>query len=248
MSTSIASPKTIKRELPLRITVNKPINQIKAHGLLICGILSSVLYVAMNIFIPMQYSGYSSASQTVSELSAVDAPTRPLWVSLGIVYALLVVTFGWGIWKFSDRNRALRIVAGLILAYGVICLIWPFAPMHQREVLATTGGTLTDTIHIVLAITTVLLMVAAIGLGATAFGDRFGFYSIATIVILFVFGALTGVDGPWIEANLPTPWVGIWERINIGVFLLWIVMLAIILLRREKRPHSFDVKDAFTLN
>ena len=44
-------------------------------GLLMCGILSSLLYVAMNIFVPMQFEGYSYTSQTVSELSAIGAPT-----------------------------------------------------------------------------------------------------------------------------------------------------------------------------
>jgi len=33
-----------------------------------------------------------------------------------------------------------------------------------------------------------------------------------------------------VGADLSTPWVGIWERINIGVFLLWVVVLAITLL------------------
>ena len=51
--------------------------------LLVCGILSSLLYIAMNVFVPMQWDGYSSASQTVSELSAIGAPTRSLWAALG---------------------------------------------------------------------------------------------------------------------------------------------------------------------
>ncbi len=74
-------------------------------------------------------------------------------------------------------------------------------------------------------------MMLAIGFGAAAFGMRFRLYSIATLVILVVFGALTGMNGPRIAANLPTPWVGVWERINIGVFLLWVVALATALLR-----------------
>ena len=115
------------------------------------------------------------------------------------------------------------------MAYGVIGLAWP--PMHLREVLAAGGGTLTDTMHIVFAMVTVLLMLLAIGFGAAAFGKRFRLYSIATMVILFAFGALTIPDAPKIQANLPTPWIGVWERINIGVFLLWVVVLAIMLLR-----------------
>jgi hypothetical protein len=68
------------------------------------------------------------------------------------------------------------------------------------------------------------------GSGFAVFGKRFRLYSIATILILLVFGALTGLDAPRIEANLPTPWVGLWQRIVIWGFLLWVVVLAISLL------------------
>lgn len=205
--------------------------------LLVCGILSSLLYVAMNILGAMRYEGYSSASQTVSELSAIGAPTRPLWVLLGIAYTLLMTAFGWGVWESARRNPPLRVVGGLLIADGVIGLAWP--PMHQRAVLATGGGTLTDTLHIVWTMITVLLMLLAIGFGAAAFRKRFRLYSIATIVILFAFGALTGLDAPRIQANLPTPWAGVWERINISVFLLWVLVLAITLLRvRDTAPSD----------
>jgi hypothetical protein len=202
--------------------------------LLVCGIVSSLLYVAMNIFVAMRWEDYSSVSQTVSELSAIGAPTRPLWVLLGIVYTLLVTAFGWGVWRSARRNRPLRVVGGLIVAYGVVGLAWPLAPMHLRG----TESTLTDTMHILFATATVLLMLIAIGFGAAAFGKRFRLYSILTMVILFAFGVLTGLDGPRIAANLPTPWIGVWERINIGVFLVWIVVLAIAVLRVDRSRHG----------
>jgi hypothetical protein len=198
-------------------------------ALLLCGVLSSVLYIAMNVFVPMQWEGYGYASRTVSELSAIGAPTRSLWVPLGVAYTLLVAAFGWGVRASAGRNRSLRVAGGLLMVYGVIGLAWP--PMHLREVLAAGGGTLTDTMHIVFAMVTVLLMLLAMGFGAAAFESRFRLYSIATMVILAVCGALTVPDAPNIQANLPTPWVGVWERINIGVFLLWIVVLGITLLR-----------------
>ena len=194
--------------------------------LLVCGILSSLLYVAMNVFVPMQWEGYSVASQTVSELSAIGAPTRSLWALLGTIYTALVTLFGLGVWISAGRNRPLRIAGALVLAYGVIGLFWP--PMHLRG----SERSLTDTLHIAFAIVTVLLMMLAIGFGAAAFGKRFRRYSVATLVILVACGALTGLDGPRIAANLPTPWVGVWERINIGVFLLWVVVVAIALLHR----------------
>jgi len=208
------------------------------RALLVCGILSSVLYVAMTFLVAMQWEGYSSAAQTISELSAIDAPTRSLWVWPGAFYTVLVTAFGWGVWMSAGRTRALRAVGRLIVIYGALGLVWPFAPMHLREVLAAGGGTLSDTIHIVLGAVTVVLMLLAMTFGATAFGRWFRLYSIASLVVLMAGGALTFRDAPRIGANLPTPWIGLWERINVGVFLLWVVVLAVALWRTDHTAVS----------
>jgi amino acid transporter len=112
--------------------------------------------------------------------------------------------------------------------------------MHLREALAAGGGTLSDTVHIALASVTVVLMLLAMAFGAAALGKRFRIYSIANLVILGLFGALTFLDAPRVAANLPTPWIGVWERINIGVFLLWVVVLAAALLRSRQAASASD--------
>jgi len=86
---------------------------------------------------------------------------------------------------------------------------------------------------------TVFLMMLSIGFSAAAFGKRFRIYSIVTAIILLFFGALTGMQSPALEANMPTPWMGVWERICIGAFLLWMVVLALIQLREvsSDREH-----------
>jgi uncharacterized protein DUF998 len=139
-------------------------------ALLVCGILSSLLYLAMIVFVPMLWDGYSTFSQSVSELSAIDAPTRPLWILLGAVYTVLVIAFGWGVWRSAGRTWTLRIVGGLLIAHAIFALAWP--PMHQRAVLAANGGTLTDTLHLVWAMVVILLMMLEIGFGAASFGKR----------------------------------------------------------------------------
>ena len=214
---------------------------MRRKPLLACGVAASVLYIAMNVFVPMQWEAYHSFSQTISELSAVDAPTRPLWVPLGIVYTLLVAAFGLGVWKSAYRNRRLRVVGGLFVASGLIGLGW--MPMHQRPVLAAGGGTLSDTMHIVWAVVTVALMMFQIGFAAAAFGTRFRRYSIATMVVLSVFGALTFRSAPGVAANLPTPWLGVWERINVLGFMLWQAVLSMVLLRHEIAPSQHGIAE-----
>ncbi|MGE5109076.1 MAG: DUF998 domain-containing protein [Sphingobacteriales bacterium] len=200
--------------------------------LLICGILSSILYVGIDILAAVQWADYSYTSQTVSEMFAIDAPTRTLVVPLFITYALLVYAFGLGVWLSAGRSLALRFVAVGIVGKEVLGLaVTLFAPIHLRGI----EGTLSDTMHGILTIAGVLFILLAVGFGSAAFGTRFRIYSIVTILLLVVFGIMTGLDQPQLAPNLPTPWMGIYERITIYSYMLWVAVLAIMLLHTGKK-------------
>lgn len=85
---------------------------------------------------------------------------------------------------------------------------------------------------------TLLFMMIMMGLGAAALEIRFRIYTIATWIVFIVIGVLTGMEPPGIEANLPTPHIGLWERINIGAFMMWIIVLAVVLLYEKNIPGS----------
>jgi len=216
--------------IPLIILKNDSPDMLRS--LMICGILSSVWYFAINIIVPMHYEGYSLASLTVSELSAIGAPTRLLWVLVVIFYPLLFVAFGFGILKSAGNNSRLRIVGILVIAYCFFNLYWP--PMHMRGI----EPSLTDVMHIVWASITVLLFMFIMGFGAASFGKQFRNFTIISMILLMIFGALTGRESPNIPVNGPTPMIGIWERINIGIFLIWIIALATMLMQRVKTNKS----------
>jgi hypothetical protein len=200
-------------------------------NLLVCGILSSFWYLAINITAPMHYPGYSVVTQTVSELSAINAPTRIFWVLLSIGYPLLFASFGWGVLASAGKNRVLHMAGSLMIIYAVLNFYWP--PMHQREVIAADRGTLTDTLHIVWAMMTLLFMMLIMGFGAAALGKKFRVFTAATFLVFVLFGMLIGKEAPNIQANLSTPYIGIWERINIAAFMLWVAVFSTVLLRRK---------------
>ena len=204
--------------------------------LLVCGLLSSLLYAAMLAFVPSWWDGYSSAAQTVSELSAIGAPTRPLWVPLGVAWTLLFAAFGFGVRAAAGASRALRVAGAAIVVHGLLGLFWP--PMHLRG----AGFTLTDALHIVWTAATGVLMLVAMGFAATARGRGFRLHSVATMTILVGTGAMTALDAPRIAAGLPTPWVGLWERIGIAAFLVWTAALAVALL--AERPAAMPAEGA----
>lgn len=205
--------------------------------LLACGVVSTLLYIALMTVVG--YPGYNPISQTVSELSAIGAPSRPLAGALTVVFDLLTLAFALGVWLSAGRQRLLRIVAALMLTSAVFDLsLGPFAAMHQRDVLAAGQGTLSDELHKLLGAVDVLFMLLFMGIGAAALGRRFRLYTVASIVVLVAFGAVMTMQSPGIQADLPTPYVGLTERIMIAAAMLWRAVLASTLLRARATTDS----------
>ena len=220
-------PKTIqdRKELQAQKRVRKV--------LLIFGILYSLLSVGTEILAGMLWKGYSFTSQAISELSAIGAPTRPLLVLTGIVYLFLLIAFGLGVLGSAGQNRALSVTGGLLIGIGLVGMAWTLFPMHQGEPVSSPANTM----HAIFAGVQVLLILMSIGFGAIAYRNWFRFYSIGTLLILLV----AGIVAFWMAApGQPSPPLsfGIVERINVYGYLLWVAVLAVILLREEKREGA----------
>jgi Protein of unknown function (DUF998) len=195
--------------------------------LLTCGILSSLLRVATDILAAMWYPGYSYIDQTMSQLAAIGAPTRPLQVALLAVYGALVIAFGIGVWGSADRKRSLRITGILLVLFGALGLVeLPF----PQTAMQLSGGLADQTIHIIVTSGAILLLVPFIAFGAAAQGWGFRLYSIATILTLLVFGALAGMQAPQ-AVQFSAPWMGVEERVSYYSYLLWILVFAVVRLR-----------------
>jgi len=202
------------------------------RALLASGIIASLIYVAANLISPMYFPGYDWMSQTVSELSAIGAPSRVIWLAFIFPFGVFVTLFGLGVWAEADGKRSLRIVGGALVVHGVVGLSWP--PMHLRG----SEFTLTDALHIAFTAVTVPLMVIQMSFGAVAFGLGFRVYTVLSIVVLLGFGIITGVQSPNIASNLPTPYIGVWERMSIAAYMLWLAVFAISLLVNERRSKG----------
>ena len=214
----------------------EPVRRIDWRAiLLVCAMLSAPLYIAMDLTSALLYDGYNYKDQTISELSAIGAPTRPFWIPLGFAYSGLLIAGAIGIWKSAGHSRGLMIIAVLVGIVGILGYVgWPFAPMHQREVLAAGGGTTSDTMHLILGGINTVLFFLMLALGALAMGKNFRLYSIATILLMVIFGTLMGLETADVADNEPTPWLGIWERLAVESPMVWITVLAAVLLYRMR--------------
>jgi hypothetical protein len=204
--------------------------------LLICGIASSVLYVASDILISWWDPNYSYRDQSFSELLAPGSPTRPVMlVLLAIPYGVLVTAFGVGVWASAGRRRAGRIAGALLVGYAVIGAVGGvFLSAPTRETLEAGEETWRNNLHIPATAVMILSILLAMGFGSTLLGRRFRYFSYAMILAILAFGVLAGLQADRVAANQPTPWLGIVERGNVYAIMLWVAVLALGLLRAQK--------------
>jgi hypothetical protein len=206
--------------------------------LLLCGVLSSIAYVAADLLSAIFFPGYHSfTSRAISELMASGAPTErlvdPIYL---LVFNPLLVAFGVGVWVSPGPRRLMRLTGGLIIGSALLGFTGP--TLFEMNVRGGGGAPRADLLHIAVTGLLSLIIMVFMGVGAFVRGPRFRWYSLASIAVMLVFGALTGVASQAMAAGQPTPWMGLLERICIGAYLLWVAVLAITLLRptRSERP------------
>ena len=129
----------------------------------------------------------------------------------------------------SEHRRRVHIVGGLLFAYAAIGFLGP--TVGEMNVRGSGGDPAADVRHAALTGVIVLFILASVGVAASIRGRVFRLYSFATMVSMVVSGVLTACMMPAVGTREPTPWLGAIERISIGAFLLWVVVLAISLLR-----------------
>ena len=196
--------------------------------LLACGIVGPVLFVGMDWMASFWlYPGYDITAQQVSELSAIGAPSRAFWMVMGFPHAALTLAFAYGVWRASAGRWSLMVTAALLALFALNSFLWGWvAPMHMRGVAFTA----TDTLHIGFTIVAVLLMVGFMTIGARPFGGRFRWFSGVTVAAMLICGGIVGTQVPAIAQGLPTPWMGLVERVSVYAPSLWMAVLALVLM------------------
>jgi hypothetical membrane protein len=223
----------MKRSTEMPTTGEPARDSVLLKVLLACGVISPLVYVATEILASSRWEGYDWTARMVSDLLAVSAPTRSFIVVPMVVYNLLILAFGIGVW-LRGWNRPLRVAGALFIVYGVVSMLGLFVfPLNYE---ARGAGA---TMHQVVTFLLILLMFLFIGFAAAGSGRAFRLYSVLTVAIIVVGAILSGMQIPRIEAGLPTPGLGVFERLNIYSMLLWVAVFGVSLLRgRSRAVHS----------
>ena len=193
-----------------------------------CGIAAPVLYVVTAIVgAALRPDDYSHMVNAISELLSNGAPNKAILDVVFNIYNALLLAFAIGAY-FALKNfpRITRVALGILIGIQILSFSWGFFPMDPLGAEATFAGTMHNVLGGVVALATIV-MPLLMGLGTRRLDGfkRYATYSFISSAIIFVSG-LTGV----ILAGQGIQLFGLFERITIGSYEVWIFVTAMRLL------------------
>jgi Protein of unknown function (DUF998) len=204
---------------------------------LLCGIASPALYLIAVVLGGLLTPGYSHVAQPVSDLIATGAPAKSLLDPLFAVYNLVTLGFGLALYQQARGNPQPRGgLAGTLAAlslvaegfFGFVTLFFPEDAGGLGTAISSTGM-----LHIVFAglssLTSMLtLLLAGFWFHRSPNLRGYSLYSFISVAAVFVTGGLAALS----VAN-GSPIGGLLERLTIGGFLQWLLVIAWVLYSSE---------------
>lgn len=198
--------------------------------LICCGIAAPVLYVITAIVGAALRNDYSHIVNAISELISNGAPNKAILDVVFNIYNTLLLAFSIGAYSaLKNSPRICRVSMGLLIGIQILSFSWGFFPMDPLGAETTFAGTMHNILGGIVALATII-MPLLMGLGLQRMDGFQGYakYSFISSAIIFVSG-LTGV----ILAGQGVHLFGLFERITIGTYELWIFVTALNLLKTE---------------
>jgi hypothetical protein len=197
-------------------------------GLIYCGIVAPVLYVITAIVGAALRTDYSHIVNAISELISNGAPNKPILDVVFNIYNALLLAFAIGAFiALKNAPRLCRIAMGIFIGVQVLSFSWGFFPMDPMGAEATFAGTMHNILGGIVALATIIMpLLMGLGLRQVDGFQVYAKYSFITSAIIFASG-LTGV----ILSGQGVHLFGLFERITIGSYEVWIFVTALKLLK-----------------
>lgn len=126
------------------------------------GVVSLLSYTAAVVFSPLAYSGYDWKAQAVSDLSAVNAPSKMLWEQLSSLYGSCGIVSVMAVCVYIGERLTKTIRTGI---YLFAAMNWVSSVGYSMFPLSDSGyaGTFQDIMH-VYAVTVLVVVLSIVSL------------------------------------------------------------------------------------
>ena len=195
----------------------------------VCGIIAPILYLLTAIIGGALRPGYSHITHSVSELLVVGAPNKPLLVTMLIIYGVLMILFPIGLHRGINGGKGSKVGPVFLVIAGVLVLL--SATLFPQD----PGGepvTFAGTMHVALVASMAILSLAAFlafwrRLKSDSLWSGYDRYSLVTFIVAVPLGVISVI-------LIDSSYMGLLERISVGVILQCIFFMAIKLFRLSK--------------
>lgn len=189
-----------------------------------CGIIGPIIYAIVLIILGLLRPGYSHITQSMSELGEVGGPNAFIMNTIGFpLLGLLLVAFAFGLHRGISEGKGSILGPSLVVLSGVGLVGSGIFPCDQGCV----DVTIISKIHSISATIAAFAMIfAAFAISYRVRNDHlwedYHLYSLLTGVVTAIVASAYMVFEPWL---------GVFQRLSMGLSLLWIAVIAIQLLR-----------------
>jgi len=200
--------------------------------LLLCGLVSPLIYIGMTILEGALIPGYSHIKDTVSELMSPGAPNKGLMDTLMALSSVFMTLFGIGVFQFvragGQSNRLGIAGAVLLIILGILQIIVVlFFPQDPMGAELTFPGKMHIGLVAVQALMSILIpLLLGLWLRKSSLLPGYGFYSIASAALTVAMGIAI--------FPLGTSIMGLTERITVLIYDLWLIVISVKLFIQSK--------------
>jgi hypothetical protein len=199
--------------------------------LVACGVVAPVLYVVTAVVgAALRPNDYSHIVNAISELISNGAPNKAILDVVFNIYNALLLVYAIGAYSaMKNLPRVARVSVGILVCIQVLSFSWGFFPMDPLGTAATFAGTMHNILGGIVAFATIIMpLLMGLGVRRLKSFNRYAVYAFISSAIIFTSG-LTGV----VLAGQGVQLFGLFERITIGTYEVWVFVTALKILKME---------------
>lgn len=193
--------------------------------LLLCGVISPLIYIGMTILGGALWPGYNHIKDTVSELMSPGAPNKTIMDTFMVLSSVFTTLFGIGVLHFIKNSghstrlgtsgAVLLIILGLLQI--IVVLFFPQDPMGEK--LTFPGKMHIGLVGLEAVMSILIPLLLGLWLRKSGLMPFYGTYSIITVILTIAMGAAIMPLGESV--------LGLTERLTILFYQLWMIVMSI---------------------
>ena len=190
------------------------------------GVAAGLTFIATIIIGGQLWPGYS-IYQAISELTSAASPHRELIIGCFILFNLLLLLHGMIIATNFVQNRWLQFSGSVYQLAALAGLVMAFFPMDARF----SDPTIYGLVHRIMATISIVCSVVIVLSSAIGFGQTPQLSMLARRSLLI--GCIVAVTalGVWISALQLSLLFGTFQKISLGIFMLWLCWTSLVMRR-----------------